>query len=100
MYESTAPCRGRWYAWKALDYLIPFKQYKHEPSAPHNFKLIVISIDPVFNHSGKTAGKRVENVEEVRAYIKVCTLFFTELGKVCGPDKVSYERVLGGERNF
>lgn len=34
-------------------YSTPFKQYKPEPSAPHSFKFIVISIEPVVDHCCK-----------------------------------------------
>lgn len=34
-------------------YSIPFKRYKHKLSVPHSFKLIVISIEPVVDHSCK-----------------------------------------------
>ncbi|XP_062593106.1 histone-lysine N-methyltransferase SETMAR-like [Saccostrea cucullata] len=52
-------------------------------------------------------GKRVENIEEIRAYIKVRTTLnnsvkqiFTELGEVYGSDKVSYETVRRWRQKF
>jgi hypothetical protein len=57
---------------------------------------MVISIEPVFDHCNvKVVGKWAENIEEIRAYIKVYTKLghlvmriFTELGEVYGSDKV------------
>lgn len=55
----------------------------------------------------RMVGKRVENVEEIRAYIKVRTKLghsvkqiFTELGEVYGSDKVSYETVRRWRQKF
>ena len=52
-------------------------------------------------------GKRVENIEEIRAYIKVCWKLnhsvkqtFTELGEVYGSDKVSFEAVCRWRKKF
>ena len=55
----------------------------------------------------KMVEKRVENIEEIRAYIKVRTKLchsviqiFTELGEVYWSDKVSYETVRMRRKNF
>ena len=55
----------------------------------------------------KMIGKRVENIEEIRAYIKVRTKLghsvkqiFTELGEVYGSDKVCYESVRRWRQKF
>ena len=52
-------------------------------------------------------GKRVENIEEIRAYIKVHTKLvhsvmqiFTELGEVYGSDRYLMRQFVGGERKF
>lgn len=73
---------------------MPFKKYRHEPSNPHNFKLICIPIQPVV----KLVWTRGGNIKENRAYIKVDTKpshsvmqIFSKLCEVYVSDKISYE---------
>jgi hypothetical protein len=51
--------------------------------------------------------KQIENIEGIRAYIKVCTKLvhsviqiFTELGEVYGSDEVSFDTVGNKESNL
>lgn len=66
---------------------------KHQFSPPFIFKLLDISIEPVVDHWCKNGWERVENIEEIKAYIKVCKKLgnsamkiFTDLGDVNGSD--------------
>lgn len=59
-----------------LEYLysIPFQQYKQMSSTPHSLTIIDISKEPVVNQTTvvKINGKRVDNIEEIRADINGC----------------------------
>lgn len=55
----------------------------------------------------KMVGKQVENISEIRAWIKVCTKIghfvrqiFTEMGEVYGSDKVNVYETVRSWKNF
>ena len=48
-----------------------FNREKHAPPALHGFKLIIIVIKQVVGPDCKTVSKRIENIEEIRAYFKL-----------------------------
>ena len=86
---------------------IRFQCYMLESLVQHSFKIIFISVEPVVDHCWKRVGKRVENIKEIRAYIKVHTKLghlvkqiFTDLGKVYGSHNISYKSFHRWRKNF
>lgn len=56
-----------------ISYIQNFLNCNHEPSAPHTFKLMaVLKKSQSLTIFVKMIRKRVEKIEEIRAYIKVC----------------------------
>ena len=89
-----------------LDYSLPLKRYRYEPSNPHTFKLQVISSQSLTTVV-KMNGKRAKNIEGTRGYIKVPTNrsfgktdFLLNWGKFMSLMNYSMREFVGRERNF
>lgn len=51
-------------------YSLPFKRYIHEPSVPHNFKLIVNQYSQSLTTVVKIVRKRIEHIEDLQLIYK------------------------------